>query len=91
MIPTATKTTQPIISMFVKDYATVIRRPLPVNLFMEESFVKVGTNLKYSAMVCDFVDQIPEIGQQQYEEFVDSRLIKYFCKMFLIQLRGTIF
>ena len=61
--------------MFLKDYNTVMRRLLHVNPFMENSFVKIGTNLEYNEQVCHFVDQIPEIGQQQYEEFVDSRLI----------------
>ena len=55
-----------------------MRRLLPINPFTENSFVKIGTNLEYNEQVCHFVDQIPEIGQQQYEEFIDSRLIK--CK-----------
>ena len=65
-------------AMFKKDYATIIGRLLPVNPFLEESLIKVGTNVEYNEQVCDFVDAIPEIGQQQYKEFVDSRLVK--CK-----------
>ena len=45
---------------------------------MENSFVKIGTNLEYNEQVCHFVDQIPEISQQQYKEFVNSGFIK--CK-----------
>ena len=53
-------------AMFLKDYNIVIRRLLPVNPFMENLFVKIGTNLEYNEQVCHFVDQIPEICQQQY-------------------------
>ena len=66
------------IAMFRKDYTTVIRRLLPVNPFLEDSFIKVGTDIAYSEKVCPFIDVIPNIGQKQYKEFVDTRLIR--CK-----------
>ena len=68
-------------AMFRKDYATVIGRLLPVNPFLEDSFIKVGTDIAYSEEVRAFVDAIPEIGQKQYK---DAR------NLFLIQLRKII-
>ena len=65
-------------AMFKKDCTTVIGRLLPFNPFLEDSFIKVSTDIAYSEKVCAFVDSIPEIGQQQYKEFVDTRLIR--CK-----------
>ena len=65
-------------AMFKKDCTTVIGRLLPFNPFLEDSFIKVSTDIAYSEEVCAFVDSIPEIGQQQYKEFVDTRLIR--CK-----------
>ena len=67
--------------MFLNDRGTIMTRLLPINPFLEGSLVKVGTNLKYSEKVHDFIEQIPEIGQKQYEQFVDSRLIK--CQQFV--------
>ena len=64
--------------MFRKDYTTVIGRLLPANSFLENSFIKVGTDIGYSEEVCVFVDVIPEIGQKQYQKFVDARLNR--CK-----------
>ena len=64
--------------MFRKDYTIVIGRLLPVNPFLEDSFIKVGTDIAYSEEMCAFVDSITEIGQKQYKEFVDTRLIR--CK-----------
>ena len=61
-----------------KDYTTVIERLLPVNPFMEDSFNKVVTDIAYSEKVCVLVNAIPEIGQKQYKEFVDTRLLR--CK-----------
>ena len=75
--------------MFRKDYATVIGRLLPVNPFLEDSFIKVGTDIAYSEEVYAFVDAIPEIGQKQYKEFVDTRLSDA-RNLFLIQLRKII-
>ena len=68
-------------AMFRKDYATIIGRLLPVNPFLEDSFIKVGTDIAYSEEVRAFVDAIPEIGQKQYK---DAR------NLFLIQLRKII-
>ena len=45
---------------------------------MKDSFIKVGRDIAYSEEVCGFVDAIPEIGQKQYKEVVDIRLIR--CK-----------
>ena len=64
--------------MFRKDYATVIGRLLPINPFLEDSFIKIGTDIAFGEEVCAFVDTMPEIGQKQYKEFVDTRLIR--CK-----------
>ena len=38
-------------AMFLNDHNTVMRRLLPVNPFMENSFVKIGTNLEYNEQV----------------------------------------
>ena len=64
--------------MFRKDYTTVIGRMLTINPFLEDSFIKVGTDIAYSEEVCAFVDSVPEVGQKQYKKFVDRRLMK--CK-----------
>ena len=65
-------------AMFRKNYTTVIERLLPVNPFMEDSFIKFVTDIAYSEKVCALVNAIPEIGQKQYKEFVDTRLLR--CK-----------
>ena len=65
-------------AMFRKDYTTVIGRLLPVNPFLKGSCIKVETDITYSEEVCAFVDAIPEIGQKQYKEFVDTGLSR--CK-----------
>ena len=65
-------------AMFTKDYAKVIGRLLPVNPFLEDSFIKVATDIVYSLEVCAFVDAIQEIGQKQCKEFIDIWLIR--CK-----------
>ena len=64
--------------MFRKDCTTVIGGLLPVNPFLENSFIKVRADIAYSEKVCAFIDAIPKIGQKQYKEFVDTRLIR--CK-----------
>ena len=51
---------------------------LPINPFLEDSFIKVGADMAYSAEVCAFVDSVTEVGQKQYKEFVDRQLMK--CK-----------
>ena len=37
--------------------------------------MKAGTNVKYSEDVHEFAELIPDVGQQQYEDFVYSRLV----------------
>ena len=61
-------------AMFRKDYSTIIFRLIPVNPFMEEHFVKVGTNVRFTKD--DYVRKIPDIGQIRCEEFVETRLTK---------------
>ena len=65
-------------AMFRKDYTSVIGRLLPINPFLEDLFFKVKADVSYSGEVCAFVESIPEVGQKQYKEFVDTRLIR--CK-----------
>ena len=51
-------------AMFGKDYITTTGRLLPSNPFMEDSCIKVGTDIAYnSEEVCVFVDSVPEVGQ----------------------------
>ena len=57
-----------------EDYITVVGRLLPINPFLEDSFIKVETDITLSEKLRAFVDSIPELGQQQYEEFIDTRL-----------------
>ena len=52
-------------AMFRKDYTTIVGKLLPINPFLEDSFIKVRTDSAYSEEVRDFVDSIPEVGQQQ--------------------------
>ena len=62
---------------------------LPINPFLEGSFIKVGTDIAYSEEVWAFVGSVPEVGQKRYQEFADRRLMK--CKdLFLVQLRKII-
>ena len=64
--------------MFRKDYTTVTGRSLSIKPFLEDLFIKVGTSIVYSEEGRAFDDLILEVGQQQYKEFVDTRLI--ICK-----------
>ena len=76
-------------AMLRKDYTTIIGRMLPINPFLEDSFIKVGSGITYSEKLRAFVDSIPEVRQQMRKKFVDRRLLK--CpKMFLMQLQGII-
>ena len=52
----------------------------PSNPFLEDSFIKVGTDIAYSEEVGAFVNSLPEVGQNSIKnkEFVDTRLIR--CK-----------
>lgn len=58
--------------MFRKDCTTVTGRLLSVNLFLGDSIIKVGTDIGYSKEVYGSFNAILEIGQKQYEEFVDT-------------------
>ena len=61
-------------AMFRKDYATVIGRLLPFNPFLEDSFIKVGTDIAYSEKVYAFIDSIPEIGQNSIKNLLIHNL-----------------
>ena len=75
--------------MFRKNYTNVVGRLLPINPFLEDSFIKVRTGISYSEKLRAFVDSIPEVHQQQHKELVDTRLFR--CqKLILIQIRGII-
>ena len=62
--------------MFMKDSAIIIERLMAINPFMEELFIKVGTDFKFRQEGINFVNLIPDIGQQQYETFVELQLVK---------------
>ena len=53
-------------AMLREDYTTVVGRLPPI--------IKVETDITLSEKLRAFVDSTPELGQQQYEEFVDTRL-----------------
>ena len=59
-------------AMFRKDYTTIIGRLLPINPFLKDSFIRVGTDITYSEEVCAFIDSSLEVGQKEYKEFVDQ-------------------
>ena len=42
---------------------------------MEEAFAKAETNVKFSGNVHEFVELIPSVGQQQYEDLVYSGFV----------------
>ena len=57
-----------------KIYTTVVERFLPINPFLKDSFIKVGTGIAYSEKLHAFVNSKPEVHQQQYKEFkADSK------------------
>ena len=60
--------------MFRKDCTTVIWTFPQTNPFLENSFIKVGIDIAYSKEVRVFVESLTEVGQQQYNEFFDTRL-----------------
>ena len=62
--------------LFRKDYTSVIGKLLPINLFLEDSFIKVGTGIAYSENLRASVDSIPEVRQQQYKEFADTQFFR---------------
>ena len=63
---------------FRKDYTTIFGKLLPINPFLEDSFIKIRTDIVYSEDVRAFTDTIPEVGRQKSEDFVDTWLIR--CK-----------
>ena len=62
--------------MFLKECTVVTSRFKAVNPFLKRGFSKLGSDVLFDEGVYRFVDIIPEVGQAQYEEFVQSRLIK---------------
>ena len=56
--------------MFMKDYTTIIGRLVSSIPFLEDSFIKVGTDIAYSEEVCTFVDSILEVGQNCIKNFL---------------------
>ena len=48
--------------MFRKDNTNVDGKLIPVNPLMEESFIRVGTDIAYCNEVHAFIDSIPEVG-----------------------------
>ena len=56
--------------------STVVGRLLPINPFLEDSFIKVGSRIAYSEKLRSFVDSIPEVCQQNCKEFVDRQLFR---------------
>ena len=71
--------------MFRKDYTTAIGKFLPSNPFLEDSFIKFGTDIE----VCAFVDSIPEVGQNSIKNFLIHGLSDA-KHLFLMQLRKII-
>ena len=61
--------------MFVKESSVILSRLLPINPFLRGTFGVIGTSFKYDESVQEFMRAAPEIGQQQYEEFVHDGLI----------------
>ena len=71
MIPISTSIIQH--TMLREDYTTVVGRSQSI-FSWRIHFNKVGTDIAFSEKLRAFVDSIPELGQQQYKEFVDTRL-----------------
>ena len=76
-------------AMFQKDYTAVIRRLLPSNPFLEDSFIKVRTDIAYSEEVCAFVDSILKIDQNCIKNLLIHGLSNA-KNLFLIQLQKII-
>ena len=51
--------------MFRKDYITVVGTLLSCRPFVEDSFIKIGSDIAYSEKLRAFVDSIPEELQQK--------------------------
>ena len=63
-------------AIFREAYATVVGRLLRINPFLNDSCIKVGPDIAFSEKLRAFVDCIPEVRQQQYKEFFDTRLFR---------------
>ena len=63
--------------MFRQDYTTAAGRLLPINPFLEDSFMKVGSGITYSEKLLTFFDFTPEVRQQKCKEFADRQLFRY--------------
>ena len=51
---------------------------IPPNQSILEGFIYQGAKgIAYSEKLCAFVNSIPEVHQQHYKEFVDSRLFMW--------------
>ena len=77
-------------AMFRKDYTTLIGKFLPVNPFLEDSFIKVSTDIAYSEEVC-VLSSI--LYQKQVKDSIKNLLILGLSdarNLFLIQLRKII-
>ena len=59
-------------AMFRKDYTTVVGRLLPMSLFLENSFIKVETDISYSEKLRAFADSILNVRQQHQERYTSS-------------------
>ena len=62
-------------NLFLKESAILINRLMHVNPFFEKRFVKIGTNSVFDEAVEQFAMVIPEIGDKQFEAFVNDRMI----------------
>ena len=70
-------------AMFRKNYTAVVERLLQINPFLEDSFIKIGSSISYSAKLYAFIDSILEVHKRNCKEFVDRWFFR--CqKMFLI-------
>ena len=49
----------------------------PNQSILEGFIYQGGTGIAYSEKLCAFVNSIPEVHQQHYKEFVDSRLFRW--------------
>ena len=60
---------------FCDDYMIIKPRLMHNNPFEADAFVRVGTNYTFPKAVVEYAKLIPDIGNQQYEEFTRERLI----------------
>ena len=48
---------------------------LPINPFLEYSFIKTGTDIAHSEKLHAFVDSIPEVRLWHFKRFVDKNIV----------------